>query len=81
GPLPLGGDDALLLVPSAALAWVAAGIDAPAIVPVAGLERHEPVLGHVGARSLEAAVPLATRLAAPLQRRHTEPELLDGLDV
>ena len=64
-----------------ALARIAAGIVAPFTVPVAGLERHEPVLSHVGARSLEAAVPLAARLAAALKRRHPEPELLDGLDV
>ena len=50
GPLPLGGEDSLLLVLMPVAALVAAGIDAPAIVPVAGLERHEPVLGHVGAR-------------------------------
>ena len=61
--LPLGGEDALLLVPAAPVARVTAGFVAPDTVPVAGFEGHEAVLGHVGARSLEAAVPLAARLA------------------
>ena len=60
--LPLGGEDALLLVRSVALARIAAGIVAPFTVPVAGLERHEPVLGHVGAGGLEATVSLAARV-------------------
>lgn len=48
-----------MLVRSVALARIAAGIVAPFTVPVAGLERHEPVLGHVGAGGLEATVSLA----------------------
>ncbi len=42
GPLPFGGEDALLLVRSVALARIASGSTAPAIVPVAGLEGMRP---------------------------------------
>lgn len=66
-------------MPAAAL--VVAGFAALVAVPVAGLEGHEAVLRYVGSRSLEAAVPLAARLAAALERRHPETELLDRLDV
>ena len=52
GPLAFGGEDALLLVPAVPVARASFGSTAPAIVPVAGLEGHEPVLCHVGARSL-----------------------------